>query len=148
MLNKLFVRAFFLTGQYCISSNNKFCSTHTLNQLYWDYYSLCHLMSMKKACSQLVSLMNFVVPPTHAYNHTYTQAALYAQANKIDGNLPRMRFFYHSFVCIFFGKKKEKKKTVIITFILRMCQLYVCECVDGYTNTPAHVHSNVIDNSS
>lgn len=69
MLNESYLSGPFFSIQANISSNNKFCSAHTLNHLYWDYCSLCRLMSMEKACSACILLMNFGLPPTHAYIH-------------------------------------------------------------------------------
>lgn len=101
-----YLRGAFLQAN--ISSNNN-SATHTIDHLYWDFVSLCHLMSMEKAC--LAYIVDSFLPPTHSHTHRHKER--HGHTHAIDGNLPRMRFlFNHNFVCTLllgnlFGKEKK-----------------------------------------
>lgn len=151
MLNESYLSGPFFSIQANISSNNKFCSAHTLNHLYWDYCSLCRLMSMEKACSACITDEFFVCP---LHTHTYTEYTEKAEREReiCTGTYNWWQFaahaffFHHSFVCAhfrqrIFGKNKKKKKLLLSRLFLRICQNYVRICVYGAARTNTHPHN-------
>lgn len=151
-----YIRRGLYTGYKYFSSNNNslFCAAHThnSNHFYWDYCSLCHSMSVEKACSACVW---FFVCPLHSPIHTQSEREWESQRQwhaytQLMANDCACVFSNYSFVSADFVEKKKKTllSRLFCSYMPNVGTRYICVHGAVRTHTRAHVRQTVIDKTT